>query len=361
MATFDLIPTPTSISADWFNQCFAEQGLAARVASFTQVQIGTGQIGQCWRYEFEFSATDERVPASLVGKFSSADATSRATGVQLQNFLKEVRFYQELQSQLSIRTPRCFFAEIIDEGPDFFLLLEDLAPAEQGNQLLGCSARVARSALSQLVGLHAPSWCDESLRRHSWLLDESRTDRNATFALYRAQLPAFMDYYSEHLASDEMAIIERLGEADSTPLNAEFPDVFALIHVDYRLDNLLIFESEHRCEVAAVDWQSVTLGAPLNDVAYFLGAGLIPGERKAVEKELVRSYYDALLAKGVSHFSWQDCWTAYRRGVYAGFAVTVIASCLVQHTERGDQMFTTMARRHARHALDLGAEEFLLP
>jgi hypothetical protein len=32
----------------------------------------------------------------------------------------------------------------------------------------------------------------------------------------------------------------------------------------------------------------------------------------------------------------------------------------VARTDRGDTMFTTMARRHARHAIDLGAEEFLL-
>ena len=39
--------------------------------------------------------------------------------------------------------------------------------------------------------------------------------------------------------------------------------------------------------------------------------------------------------------------------------VTVIASMLVQQTERGDEMFTAMARRHSRHALDLGSAEFL--
>jgi len=40
--------------------------------------------------------------------------------------------------------------------------------------------------------------------------------------------------------------------------------------------------------------------------------------------------------------------------------VTVIASMLVQETERGNQMFTVMAQRHSRHALDLGAAEFLI-
>ena len=39
--------------------------------------------------------------------------------------------------------------------------------------------------------------------------------------------------------------------------------------------------------------------------------------------------------------------------------MTVIASMIVEETARGNEMFITMARRHARHALDLGGDEFL--
>jgi hypothetical protein len=35
------------------------------------------------------------------------------------------------------------------------------------------------------------------------------------------------------------------------------------------------------------------------------------------------------------------------------------ASMLVERTERGDQMFLTMARRHAAHVLDLSSHELL--
>ena len=47
------------------------------------------------------------------------------------------------------------------------------------------------------------------------------------------------------------------------------------------------------------------------------------------------------------------------QGSFSGFGVTVIAAMIVERTERGDQMFITMADRHSRHALDLGAHEFL--
>ena len=96
----------------------------------------------------------------------------------------------------------------------------------------------------------------------------------------------------------------------------------------------------------------------MNDVAYFLGAGLLPEHRQQAEESIVRDYHAALNEAGVD-FSWDDCWTGYRKGSFSGFGVTVIASMIVQQTERGDEMFTVMARRHARHALDLGADEFL--
>ena len=65
------------------------------------------------------------------------------------------------------------------------------------------------------------------------------------------------------------------------------------------------------------------------------------------------------MRKTVPGYAWERCWEDYRRGTFSGFAVTVIASMMVQQTERGDEMFVAMARRHARHALDLGAAEFL--
>ena len=128
----------------------------------------------------------------------------------LKNFLKEVRFYQHLQPRLSIRTPRCYFADIEGQGPDFVVLMEDLAPAVQGDQLAGCNARVARAAVLELVGLHAPSWCDGSLKAHDWIRDAEIVDSAARAAMYREQLPGFLDRYGAHLADDEARIISQV-------------------------------------------------------------------------------------------------------------------------------------------------------
>ena len=88
------------------------------------------------------------------------------------------------------------------------------------------------------------------------------------------------------------------------------------------------------------------------------GAGLLPETRRAAEEEIVRAYHDDLLATGVADYDWASCWQDYRRGVFAGLAVTVVASMIVQETKRGNEMFVAMARRHSRHAIDLDAQEF---
>jgi hypothetical protein len=218
---------------------------------------------------------------------------------------------------------------------------------------------VARAAVLALVGLQAPSWCDQSLARFDWLGDGDVQLGAEGMALYAQLLPGFLDRYRDHLAADEAEIINRVANSPSCPLFQPPGMPFCLEHVDYRLDNLLVDERASPPRVTVVDWQSVKLGRPLNDVAYFLGAGLLPERRRPVEEGIVRDYHRALLEAGVGGFDWRECWEAYRRGSFAGFGVTVIASMLVQRTPRGDEMFVAMARRHSRHALDLGADEFL--
>ena len=353
------IPTADSITASWLTERLREAGHTdVAVRSFTATQIGTGQVGKCIRFALDLQGNDPTAPRSLVGKFPSDDAMSRATGVALKNYVKEVSFYQQMQAKLSISTPCCYYAQIEGEGPHFVLLLADLNPARQGDQLAGCSRNIAHAAVLELVGLHAPSWCDASLLGIDWLGEPDRAGADAARMMYGAHLAGFLDRYGSKLAPDEIEIIERVAESNGAPFQT-LQSPFSLIHIDYRLDNLLIDEGMTPPKISVVDWQSITLGSPLSDVAYFMGAGLLVDERRNAERDVVRAYHDALQVAGIGGYPWEQCWTDYRRGAFAGFAVTVIASMLVQQTPRGDEMFTTMARRHSRHALDVDAREFL--
>ena len=78
---------------------------------------------------------------------------------------------------------------------------------------------------------------------------------------------------------------------------------------------------------SAVDWQTLDLGLPGRDLGYFLGNSLLPGDRRASEKELVSAYYNALLGHGVEDYSLEQCFEDYRYGQFQGLMITVLGGC----------------------------------
>ncbi len=358
MTSEPFIPTAEEVSAAWLAEQLRAAGHEVEVLGFEASDIGTGQLGRCIRYRLEYGEGAADAPRTLVGKFPSDDPSSRATGVVLRNYLKEVRFYQELQARLSISTPRCYFAGIEGKGPHFAVLMSDEAPAEQGDQIVGCDEEVARAAVLELAGLHAPAWNDASLLLAGWLGRPSPELAEATHGRYRTLLPGFLERYGDRLDQDSREILSVYGEAESA-WTGDAPEPFSLVHIDYRLDNLLIDRRTSPPSITAVDWQSITIGRPLGDVAYFLGGSLDPALRRRCEEKIVGAYHQRLIAAGVDAYSWDACWNDYRLGAFAGFGVCVIASMMVRETERGNEMFVAMTRRHTRHALDLNSAELL--
>lgn len=340
--------TPESLTASWLSEALSETLGGVEVASVERSPVGTGQM--CDTYRLELAYSGRLGPRSVVAKLPSADPTSRATALSLGSYENEVRFYQQLAPRLIVRTPRVYYADIDVETASFVLLLEDLSPARTGDQLAGCSSDDAERALAELVGLHAPLWDDPSLKELPWL----HRDRSGQQLFYLGLLPqlwdGFRERYSETLGPEVHEAGDQLFAKLSDYILGD-TEPWTVVHGDYRLDNLLFDEQS----VTVLDWQTVTHGPALQDVAYFIGAGLLLDDRRAHEETLVRLYHDQLVAAGVNGYGWDRCWHDYRRGTWAGLIMAVAASMLVERTERGDQMFMVMAHRHARHALDLEA------
>jgi hypothetical protein len=269
----------------------------------------------------------------------------------------EVSFYRELAPVLPVRAPRCFVALHEPTTDGFILVLEDLAPARQGDQLAGCSVDQAAIAVDELPKLHAPLWGHPELASMPWLHRNTAESVVMTTMLVTGLYDGFRTRYAERLEPDVFELCERFIPRLSSYL-AQRPGPWTVAHGDYRLDNLLFGMDAGGPPVAVVDWQTVAHGPGVADLSYFIGAGLIPSDRGAHEDGLVRGYHAALSAMGVA-LDWDDCWEQYRRHTFAGLVMAVAASMLVEQTERGDDMFMAMANRHGRHALDLDAEALL--
>src|SRR5438128_267907 len=222
------------------------------VALLAADTIGTGQMSESHRLALGYEDRERAGPASVVLKVAASDPTSRGTGVGLGIYEREVRFYQELAPRIGGPLAHCWFADY-DAGEGWFtLLLEDVAPAAQGDQIAGASVAQARLALRELARLHAPVLEDAALAASEWLNRPSPLNQPFVAQL----LAGLLERYGEHVAPEHSSLCERFVARLDTWLNARHPPQ-GLVHGDYRLDNLLFGEASCARPLTVLDWQTV--------------------------------------------------------------------------------------------------------
>jgi hypothetical protein len=353
----DLVRRPEDVTGEWIGAVLRGSGAApenAVVTGFEPAAIGTGQMSESYRLQLGWDQSVPAGPASVVLKVAASDQTSRSTGIGLGIYEREVLFYQQAAPRIGGPVADCHLALYDAQEGWFTLVLEDAAPAAQGDQIAGCTVEEAGLAMRELARLHGPVWNDEQLGAAGWLNQPSVVNQ----ALVAQLLGGFLERYDSRIAPEHRAVAERF-VARLDPWLADRTAPFSIVHGDYRLDNVLFGRPGSPRPLTVVDWQTVSWGAPLLDASYFLGAGLNVDDRRAHEQALVRQYYEGLLELGVEGFAWEECWEEYRRYTFHGVLMAVIAPMLVVRTERGDDMFMTSIARHAQQIIDLDAEELL--
>jgi len=341
---------PDDIAPAWLTPGWLSSVLDSDVSGITCERIGDGLVGLNLRVRIESS--DELAPTSVVIKLPSLDDTSRATGVALRNYEREVKFYAEIASTVDIRVPHCHRGWWDEATGDFVLVLEDMAPAAQGDQITGCDVDKAHAAVTELARLHGPRWDDPSLSEYEFLQRRSGPEDAAQLVgLWNMFLPGFTATYASYLSGEARDVLDRFGprlvdwvEGRSGPRT--------VTHGDYRLDNLLFATPAGGPPVTAVDWQTPGHGPPVADLAYFCGAGLLPADRRAAEDDLLAAYRGALTDDGVDVDS-EWVWNQYRREAFGGVIMAVVASQVVGENDRSEAMFAAMATRHLQHCADL--------
>jgi len=328
--------------------------LGRPVVSVASERIGTGQIGESHRLSLKYDG--EPGPSTLVAKLAASDAAARER--VKDGYAKEVGFYTQLAATVDVRTPRCWYGAISDDSTTFTLLLDDLSPSVPGVQTKGCSPAQAAEAVRNLVGLHAPRWDDESLLGVDLLTPTTPDSAIFLGELFDTSTGGFIERYDTELPAVDVATLRDVSAAITKWLLAR-PRPFAIVHGDYRLDNLMFLAETNR--VSALDWQTVSLAPPLRDVAYFLGTSLEPSLRRANEEKVVAAYHEAIMGRGIVDYDGGRCWEDYRLGQLQGPMITVLG-CMFATTERSvsaDGMFLSMATRSCSAIRELRSLDLL--
>jgi len=339
------VATIEEITPQWLSQA-----LDISVDAIQSSRVGTGQMGTCYRLELR---GDAKLPKTILAKLPTTDAGTRE--FLHGSYATEVRFYAELAATLDIRVPRCSYAAMGEKGV-FTLLLEDLAPAEQGDQLAGCSIAQARLALENLAGLHGPRWCDASLLDVEGLSLAVPEDVELLDATFPSAVETVIPLLDHLISAEDIDTLRKIAPAVGAWCLRRLTH-FAPIHGDYRLDNLM-FDKQR---VWAVDWQSVSLGNPIRDLSYFLATCLSIDDRRAHERNLIAAYHDKLVSYGVSNYTLDQCFDDYRHGMLQMPLIAIFGCAYGSRTERGDQMFAAMIKRGCAAMRDVDTLSLLAP
>jgi hypothetical protein len=339
--------SPNDVTPQWLQTV-----LQAEVTAVDVTPIGTGQTGATYRLSVSYVAEQPDLPSTFAIKLSSQDDAVRER-VAL-GYRSEHAFYTGVADLVRVPIPKHYHCEISSDGGDFVLLLADMAPAVQGDQIGGCTPVEAALGVRALAALHGPTWCDPKWAEFPGL---AMSMPNADAAKGLGDIAVMATQITlERLgarmsADDRETAIEAMSMV--TPWLLADRQRFSLMHGDYRLDNML-FDPD-RTTVTVVDWQTLGAGLPARDLAYFTGTSLLPAARSLADEVLVATYHAELSRYGVVDYDRETCWRDYRVGMLQVPLLTVLGCAFAISTERGDDMMLVMLERGCQAIRDLGS------
>lgn len=326
------------LTADWFSDILGR----TRNATVTSVDrsiigAGIGFLGELHRCQLSWDRADEELPGSVIVKIPSKTLANRSVGEGLMAYEREIIAYRDLGDQLGVRMPEHYHSNL-DPDPApwldtpirvlferlpiggvnwvilqflklsgkskrrYLLVMEDIADARSPTQVAGGSLADALQALEVLAGFHAHNWQSSKPAEASpriWPLSRVPKVWQASYVRCRDE---FISQFGEMLGPDVIKRLDQVQIELPAMLEVLGSDPWTLLHGDYRLDNLMYRPDG---ELVVLDYQLLGLGRPGWDVAYFITTALTADHRDE-EGQMLRHYHDALVAKGVSSYSYDD-------------------------------------------------------
>jgi hypothetical protein len=333
--------------------------LGAEVSGFEArpVGAGVGFLGIVCRLNLAYDGDAPGAPKSLIAKLPSSDPGARMITTTFRHYEKEVRYYEQMASKNCLPTPAAYFHAFDAETGDFALLLQDLAPARNGDQVAGLSVADAKLAVVALARMQAQWWDKPALHAYDWLPAFNDPAMLGLESVFTQCWAPYRDFLGERLPAELVPIGERLGPSITRMLHHLTGRPCTLVHGDYRADN---FFFEGPSPFAVVDWQIVIKGMGTFDLAYMMAGNLSVEDRRAHEAELVRLYHRTLLENGVKNYDFDTCWRDYRTSVLMAWIWPVIGiGALDPANERGLAFFYEWSKRACTAVADLKAYEAL--
>ena len=293
-----IFPTdPSSVSAAWLSEVL---GADVRECRLEQIGIGVGLLGRLYRAHLQGGPD---APSSVILKFPLPDTPVRSEICEdLEFYLREVRFYQEIGLTNPLRPACPYFAEFDETTHDFILVLEDLGKLRVADQIVGCTVADAETVIDSIASHHAYWWESDRLASLPWLKTRATPPfPGCSISNFESAWAPFIEGVGADLSPELRAFGERF--VSMIPWYCEEltrrPRTFT--HGDLRLDQLFFAVEPGDPPLTALDWQMTARGRGAYDVGYFLSQSLESDIRRHCEDQLLERYAERLAEHGIDY------------------------------------------------------------
>ncbi len=364
MTRLTIPATMPDLTPQWLTAALRAGGVVKR-SSVTGVEresigVGIGILGELARITLSYDRPEPGAPTSLVAKLPTADPGGRGIGIALGFYNKEVLFYQHLGYEAALPAPRCYWSAADREAGQFCLLIEDLTGTRAGDQVEGASAEDARLVLETAARFHAHWWNDPRLAALDWIPPVNAPVYRFVPIAYQGALESFLSSIGQRLNARQQTMVRDLGPLLPALQDSMTDGPATFLHGDLRLDNMFYGGTGSAGPVTIVDWQIASQGVGVFDIAYFMTQSLDPAVRGAHERSLLAEYFQRLRDAGVSGYSWEQCWSDYRKVALYCLVYPVISIGTIDlGNDRGVTLAGKMTDRCIAAIEDLGSGEFM--
>jgi hypothetical protein len=353
------------ISPAWLRASVPPE-LAVTFASLTSVRAtrlaeGVAMAADLYRLVLGYAQGPAQGPATLVVKLPSSSPEVREAARGWNHYRREVLFYRDIAATVALRIPKAYVAEFDPETNGFVLVMEDLSPAVDGDQVAGLPLDHVRLALDGIAGLHA-SWWDrpELVALETIVQPFGEGPWIGTGARHAAAWPEFETFVAARASQELHRIGERMGAAIEPLMVDMARGSRTVCHGDFRADNLMFAPGHAGASLVILDWQAPLQARGAFDVGHLLSMSVTTELRRAHEATLLRGYHDRLIAGGVENYPYDAFFHDYRRGLLMGFTYVVQAGRAVDMAHaRTEALFDSAIRRLDAAVQDHGLGEFV--
>ena len=170
----ELPETTKDITVEWLNEVLHENGFLGdtKITSLEQEKVGVGQgfNSDLAKLILRFDRDSKNLPKTIVAKLPPSDEAIRNVLTANKAFEREIRFYQEVAPNISVRTPRVIYSGMDPDRQRYVILMEDCSyatPAEP--DLQGLTYEETRIVVSKIADFHARWWKADTLTSLSWV------------------------------------------------------------------------------------------------------------------------------------------------------------------------------------------------